>query len=266
MIKKLRQRIYNDFFMPDRFDVYTNLVKGYKDAGFEILSVRSFWERIQSNQVDAKQRYLIMRHDVDVDAQAARQLYLIEQSLGASSSFYFRQCTVDVELMKEMEANGFEASYHYEELASYVKEQKIKSKDVALSHAEQIRCIFAENLETLRAKTQLPMTTVAAHGDFANRKLGVCNLEVLQDEPEFRKRLNISLEAYDKPYWDYLDARYCDRGYPVYWSPSDPLDSVKNQEHRVIEILTHPGRWGRNAMNRLKFNAVRAIEGVKYAV
>ena len=88
------------------------------------------------------------------------------------SSYFFRLSTLAPALMAEIAAGGGEASYHYEELSWVAKRRRLRSRSDALRALPEARDRFAENLQTLRMKTGLPMRVVASHGDFVNRRLG----------------------------------------------------------------------------------------------
>lgn len=91
------------------------------------------------------------------------------------------------------------------------------------------------------------MTTVASHGDFANRKLQLDNTEILRNL-DFRREASIAFEAYDETLAGPLGARHCDRPFPTWWHPADPVVSFR-QGSPVVGLLLHP-RSGRQAANR----------------
>mgnify|MGYP006145381963 CR=1 FL=1 len=62
---------------------------------------------------------LVHRHDIDTDLPTARRMFALEQKHGVRASYYFRLSTLDFGLMRDIERYGSEASYHYEEIATY---------------------------------------------------------------------------------------------------------------------------------------------------
>ena len=68
-------------------------------------------------------RVLLVRHDVDSDVSRARRMREIERGLGTVSTYFFRRVTWDVAFMRELQSEGCEVGYHYEELATLVKER-----------------------------------------------------------------------------------------------------------------------------------------------
>jgi len=206
---------------------------------------------------------MILRHDVDSDAATAEKMWSIEQEFGVRSSFYFRLCALDSDLMRRIEHSGSEASYHYEELATFAKQHCIRQPEELLPFMPGIQQMFGENIRALRQQTGLPMVSVASHGDFANRHLGVANWVLLQSH-ELRAQLGIEVEAYDEALMRFVIGRYSDIAqYPALWNPSDLVEAVQRSEP-VIYVLTHPGRWSCNRAELIKQDTLRLIEGIRY--
>ena len=263
-IKKLTDRIYSDFLMPSRLQEYEVLLKTAMDAGYEICSIREFWRKIKSNQVNADSLYLILRHDIDTDLKTAEEMWRVEKKLGVKSSYYFRLSTLDIRMMKEMEQFGTEASYHYEEVATLAKKFKWKNAKDVNEHLGQISQTFINNLKFIRARSGLPLEIVASHGDFANRKLGIANWILLKDK-KVREDSGIELEVYDDSFMKYVNTRHSDGSYPDFWKKNDPLKSIQDRS-KVIYILVHPRQWKVRIAVNLRENLVRIMEGIKYGL
>lgn len=263
-IKATYYRIYSDFFMPSRLKEYKSLLQKALGQNYEIHSVISFLRLIENEGVDEKKKYLILRHDIDTDLVTAKEMWKIEQQLGIESSYYFRLSTIDVSFMQTIHASGSEASYHFEEIATYCKRNKLKNRDDVHNNIENIRSIFKENYLYLKQLTGLPMKTVASHGDFVNRKLGISNEEILKDE-RLRTELGIHLEVYDEAVMKYVTRRHSDMLAPTFWKPKSPLYSIQKNK-QVIYILTHPRHWQIHLAENLVDNLKRLWEGFRYHV
>ncbi len=190
-------------------------------------------------------------------------MFEIEQAIGiSSSSYYFRLATADIDLMRAIVAQGGEVGYHFEELAAVAKRHRLRTPAQARMHLPEARELFRNHIRDLRARTGLPMRIVAAHGDFANRLLGVTNCEILAD-PVFRRDVGIDLEVYDRAFMQHVTSRHSDMAPPRYWAPSDPLPALARGEP-VVYLLVHPRHWhaarGANAVDDLR----RVCEGVAY--
>jgi hypothetical protein len=261
MIKELYGRIYSDFFMPSRLKEYHELLLLALRQGYEVHSVRSFWEVIKKG-VNPDTRYLILRHDIDTSIDTAKKLFEMESGLGIRASYFFRLSAIDTAFMRKIEEAGGEASYHYEELSSFAKERRLKTKEEVYSHLEEIKSRFAANLTVLRKKTRLPMKIVASHGDFVNRRLKMPNSQILIDTA-LRNTLEIELEAYDSQMMGLVTARYSDSEYPKFWFPDNPEDSFIAGK-KIIYILMHQRYWEVNIKDNFKDDMFRIAEGLKY--
>lgn len=255
-------RLYSDYLAPTRMQDYRDLLREFIDHGYETHSIISFWRLLNSGLDISAGRHLILRHDVDLDCGAAKMMHDIEQQVGARSSFYFRLCTLDVDLMKQIEQSGSEASYHYEELATLIKRYRISSADEVANIVKEAQSLFAVNYGILKEMTGLPLAGVASHGDFANRAVGIPNHYLLQSQ-DLRDCLGIEVEAYDSKLMAPVVARLSEGLYPMWWNPISPKDVLKRGDS-VVYILTHPSRWRRNIVLRFGEDVKRVFEGLKY--
>ncbi|MFD2270334.1 hypothetical protein ACFS07_02255 [Undibacterium arcticum] len=139
---------------------------------------------------------IVHRHDIDTDVCTAKKIFAIEK-LGIKSSYYFRISTLDFAFMREIEEYGSEASYHYEEIATFAKKHHIRDPAEIMKRMAEVRAEFVNNFTSIERRFGLKMTTVASHGDFANRRLRLSNTEILKDK-ELRDRCGIVCESYDK--------------------------------------------------------------------
>jgi hypothetical protein len=207
-------------------------------------------------------------------------MFAVEKQLSILGSYYFRLSTVDLPLMEAIAECGSEASYHYEEIATEAKAYCLRSAEEVSARLPRIRQEFQENLHRLRDKTGLQMTTVASHGDWANRRLGVANTEILNCA-ELRRHLGVQAEAYDQALLNFVSARYADIASPARWvarcvaqpapgqgslrngAPGTPMAAVCDGVP-VLYILLHPEQWQRGPVSHLKEHARRVKEAVTY--
>ncbi|USG67138.1 hypothetical protein NDK47_07555 [Brevibacillus ruminantium] len=262
MSRRFLWRLYSDFIMPSRLSLYEQLLREARDRGYELHSVASFWEVIKAGGPAKHTRYLILRHDVDTDVKTAKAMFSIENKLGGRASYYFRLSTIDVAFMKEIHLAGAEASYHYEEIAAIGKQQGFDSKEQVYLSMEQIRQLFIKNYLALREQTGLPLHTVASHGDFFNRRVGIANSEILACE-EVRQQLGIELETYDENMMRYVTSRHSDTLAPHFWKPDDPLAALQKEEP-VVYVLTHPRHWQADVPGNLLDDGKRLWEEICY--
>ncbi len=254
-------RFYSDFLLPSRVQEFRRLLEQALARGYQVHSIASIWEKIKAGQLQDGP-YLVLRLDIDTDLRTTRALWWVMRELGVRGSFYFRLSTLDVKLMCEIHASGSEASYHYEEIAAYAKRHRLKSRAEVEAQMPAIRALFAENYRRIKALTGLPLHTVASHGDWLNRRLGMINLELLQD-PHLRQELGIELEAYDPVLHRHYIRRYSDGAYPNLWLDGDPLEAIQ-KGLPFVEVLMHPRHWAANVPVNLQDNLRRLGEELAY--
>ena len=253
-------RLYESLLMPSRLEVYRQLLDSASMNSYRMLSVLDFHRLNQAGEFDPTKRYLVLRHDIDTDASAAREFLAIEREIGASASHYFRLCTLDIDLMKEIESSGSEASYHYEEIATVAKEERLRTREEIQAEMPRIRDRFARNYRWLRRVSGLPLRTVASHGDFINRKISMTNSEILRD-PQLREELGIELETYDEEAERRITSRHSDRLPPAYWKPRSPFKAIE-EGSPVVYVLTHPRHFRCRVADNLSSDLRRLYEGV----
>jgi len=263
-ITTVKNRIFEDFLMPSRLGEYEQMLKCALEHEYQTYSILQFWKITEGGKKLPPGNILILRHDIDTDVSTAEQMWNIENSLHVTSTYYFRLSTLDIQLMKRIEGAGSEASYHYEELAAICKRDRLRSLEEIQRRLHDIRELFSQNIKQLRERTGLPMRSVASHGDFMNRKLGVRNVLILQDT-DFRKEVDIDVEAYDGSAMNLVESQYTDIPYPTFWKPSDPQSAFKNNV-RVVYILVHPRHWRTAVIENLTDDIRRLYEQIRYSI
>lgn len=253
-------RLYGDYLMPSQLAAYGELVRAAARAGYTQTSVRRYHDLIRQGR-PVPERVLVHRHDIDTDLRTTRKLFEIEQEHGVTSSFYFRLSTLDIGLMREIEAYGSEASYHYEELATYAKQHRIKDAAALRGRLPEVRNAFLANFSSIEQRFGTKMRTVAGHGDFVNRRLKVNNTEILADL-QLRQRCGIDVECYDRAIMEHIDIYISDRPPPQFYHPSSPLEALGR--HRRIYLLTHPRQVETNWKANTKDNLFRFYEGLRW--
>jgi len=250
-------RLYNDFCMPGRWGQYRDFLAAAKDAGYRFVRHQDARTVISAGAP----RLLFLRHDIDSDLAIAHTMYAIEREMGICSTYYFRRCTMDVRWMREILASGNEVGYHYEEISDYIKAFGIRNREAVLPKLDALREVFLGHLKGFEAAFGAKVRTVAAHGDFSNRRIGLANT-VLMNEA-VRIAGGIELEAYDEWLVERVNFRAADQLYPNLWKPSDPVEAIKASAP-VILLLVHPRQWQRAPFVRFRMEVCRVFQGVRY--
>lgn len=253
-------RLYSDYIMPSRLRRYEEFLNLANNAGYAQTSVRLFVKSMRDG-VCPDEKIILHRHDVDSDVRTAKKLFAIEKKYNIKASYYFRLSTLDFDLMHEIEDFGSEASYHYEELATFAKKNNIKDSTEIRKRLPEIRDEFLANFNLIQERFGKKLTTVASHGDFANRRLKLSNTEILSDQT-LRERCGIECETYDHALLGNFDIYIADRPFPQYYYPTSPFDALGR--YNKICLLTHPSQWETNWIESTKCNFLRLYEGLKW--
>jgi len=268
IMKTLVNRLYADYLMPSRLPRYDALLAQARDQGYRQTSVRGWLHALRSAPATGGAGHrapsppvLVHRHDIDTDLATARRMFEIEQRHGVRASYYFRLSTLDFGLMRAIEDYGSEASYHYEELATYAKRAHLKRPGEVCARLDQIRAEFEANFRRIEATLGRKLHTVASHGDFANRRLGITNCAVL-DDGDLRARCGIAAECYDSELLSSFDLYISDKPAPRYFHPVAPQAALG--KHRHICLLTHPSQWHAGWAANSHKNLVRALDAVRW--
>lgn len=257
--KDFSERIYWDYFSADRLNCLEIIYIKALCSGYKIVSCIDFWNILKVGGIKAGKKFIVNRHDIDSDPECVRTIVNLERKLNIRSSFYFRLSTANVDLMNFVKEAGGEASYHYEELATLVKKNRWKAhSDI---NWKEVRDQFAQNYTNLKKITGLPMLSVASHGDFANRMIGLANWKLLTNE--LKCDLGIEFDVYDKEFLTNNSIRHSDINSNSGFTPYSPLISI-SESKPVIHLLTHPRQIRSHWVANTKENLKRLIEGIRY--
>jgi hypothetical protein len=246
--------------MRSKIDNYREILRAAVNNNYEFHTVLSFENLIRENKIDAEAKYLILRCDVDTsDFKLLNSFITAEKEYGARCSYYFRLSTINYDLMKRINKQGGEASYHYEEIATYCLNNHIKNKETAIERLPIIRKIFIENYFEVKRLSGLDLLTIASHGDFVNVKLGLPNYHIVDEE--VRRQVGIIREVYDSEQMDYVTFRRADHSCVNFTEES--VQAIINNE-KVIYLLTHPAQWRADFWVNFKMNIDRIVKGLYY--
>lgn len=259
MISAIFHRIRSDYFLSSRLREYELLLRTAIHKGYQHQTLTTFFRAHLAGT--ASSLLFLHRHDIDTDPDTARRFFEIEQRLGVRSSFYFRRSTLDIPLMKEIHAYGSEVGYHYEELATVCKRKNITNASKVVLHYPEIRQELSDNFNQLKDQLGFPMTSIASHGDFANRKLGIPNHAVVDEL--LLQSLGVELECYDQRLLTAYSVALSDTLAPHFYKPYSPFQAL-NDNNPIIFLLTHPRHWHCAPLWNTRENLTRLIEGWKF--
>jgi hypothetical protein len=255
-VSRLYHHAWQSVAMGSRLSDYRALLRFLVDTGYTFPTLSEFALAIDRND-PVSAPVCLLRNDVDSDPGGAAQMFACDREAGVRATYFFRLSTLDVELAREIAASGGDVGYHFEEIATVAKRLGLRTREQIDSHIDLIRQEFSANFRDFAAKTGLAPKVVAAHGDFANRRIGVPNHYLLNRE--LMSELGIVADAYDARIHGDLQARFSDWPAPRWWNPADPMGSLADRP-TAISILVHPRQWTCNAALNIRLDARRLRE------
>lgn len=250
--------------MPSRLRELRELLRLACDSGYRFMTVAQYAEAFAVEAPEQGDRVFVLRHDIDTDPITAGKMADIEASLGIQATFYLRRKTFTQALLDRLSATGMDIGYHYEEVADFIKANRITDPQKVWEALPQIQQHFLENLSELRRRFNLPLVTAASHGDWANRRLKINN-HVLLADPVFRAKAEITLEAYDETFYRGLGFRSSDSDLPRLWRPASPRQAIQNGLSPIY-VLLHPRQWNASPRFNIPENALRIGEALRYRI
>lgn len=226
---------------------YGKLLVALKECGYAFVT---FEQYCQLPADSLPERFVILRHDVDLRAKNSLATAEIEHELEAQASYYFRVVAESnqPEVIGEIAALGHEIGYHYE--------------DMAIMHGDRQKALahFQEQLAYFRK--YYPVSTICMHGaptskwdgrelwkHYDYREYGVIGepyfdvdfSEVFYLTDTGRRWDGYKVSVRDKiP--EYQD-QWTERGW-VYRRSFDIISAAKQGElPKRIMMTTHPQRW-----------------------
>lgn len=253
--------------------IYRELLECLQKKGYRFLSFEQYCKlRACSSSCDSAvfpEKYIVLRHDVDLKAKNSWRTAQIEHELGIQASYYFRVVADSnrPDIIRQIAVLGHEIGYHYE--------------DMALAHGDVEKAIahFQEQLAYFRQ--YYPVSTICMHGAPTSK----------WDGRELWKHYDYhDYGIIGEPYFDvdfsqvfYLtDTGRCWDGYNVsvrdkipmyqdqwieqglvYHSTADMIKAVQDGRFPSrIMITTHPQRWTNNVLLWIKELLLQTVKNV----
>lgn len=128
---------------------YIELLLGIKAAGYRFISFEQYCSEKKNIDDD---RFVILRHDIDLKAKNAFAIARIEHEHGITSSYYFRvvEPSNKPEIIKAIVGLDHEIGYHYEDMT------------ICQGNAEKAINHFEKQLDYFRQF--YPVKTICMHG------------------------------------------------------------------------------------------------------
>ena len=130
------------------FAKFRELCDALSSSGYELLTIRDY---LQGN--NERERFIILRHDIDVKPERGLKMAEIEKEHGIRSTYYIRMTEEVFKpiIIRKIAELGHEIGYHYETL------------DKAKGDEDNAVKIFKQELDKLREVCNVD--TICAHGN-----------------------------------------------------------------------------------------------------
>ena len=138
--------------------IYKELLKQLISEGYRFQTFKDYL----TNPTD---RFVILRHDVDLLPQNSLRFAKIQYDLGLKGSFYFRMVpeSWDEDIIVEIEKMGHEIGYHYETMDT--SSSRLKRKNISFSFSDLVDAAYEEFQQNLQKMRKLvPVDTICMHG------------------------------------------------------------------------------------------------------
>lgn len=223
---------------------YRQLVSQLKDSGYVFITYQQYCEG------NLPQRFVILRHDVDLKPKNSLAVAQDEATLGAKASYYFRAVpkSWDETIIKEIAAMGHEVGYHYESLTTCNGDIQ-KAIDDFKKNLEQLRALVPVNTICMHGSPRSPYDSKDIWQQYDYKSLGIIGEPYLNTD--FSKMLYLTDTGRR---WDGFKVSVRDKieGYQEEWdakgwvfhSTNDVIQALrKDIMPDQLMITTHPQRW-----------------------
>lgn len=246
---------------------YEQLLEALKSAGYGFVTFETFMKG------EAGERFVILRHDVDLLPRHSYRTAMMERWLSVKASYYFRAVpeSWSEEHIKGIASIGHEVGYHYESLTT------------CQGNVDEAYQDFCRNLERLRGL--VPVSTICMHGSprspydskdiwkkYDYRKLGIIGEPYL--DTDFSKMLYLTdtgrrWDGYRVSVRDKVEAyqdEWTEKGW-TFHSTDDIIKAIKEKRLPCkLMITTHPQRWNDPGLRWVKELVVQNLKNVVKAM
>ena len=247
-----------DFSQKKYFDLLVALQK----QGYSFITFSQYCKG------DRPDKYIILRHDVDLLPNNSLAFAKIEAGLGIKGSFYFRVISEswNEAVIKEIAALGHEIGYHYENLS------------VCKSNTELAIADFEKNLK--RFREIVPISTISMHGSVRSRVdnrdiwkvidyknygiIGEPYIDINYDDVFYLTDTGRKWDGWKTSIWDKVpqQEKWNKQGL-TFHSTDDIICSVENDTFPERVMMTfHPQRWHDKLFPWLKELVLQNIKNV----
>ncbi len=259
--------------------IYKKLLTSLQNAGYSFLTFEEYCVKyVNSKIIDAKDKIVVLRHDVDKKPKRALKLAQIEASLGIKATYYFRIVpdSNQPRIIMQIVALEHEIGYHYE--------------DLSLNKGDLERAYYSCQKNLAYFRQFYPVKTISMHGSPISK---IDNRDIWKHY-DYR-----DLDVIGEPYFDFIheDINQVDGNCFYFTDTAGMWDGDKynlrdkalkisdkqkvsvhttknlinfltqNKDIAVVMINTHPQRWIANRIEWLLESITQNFKNIiKYMI
>lgn len=225
-----------------RWGLYERIISSAVAKGYRVLPVRQYYDLLSSTgEAPAGQKFMVLRHDIDVLLFAPLRSLSIEHSHGVSGSYYFRWQTAEANVIRRVRELGGEVGFHHESLRYEMNRRGLTCREEITE--EVLSTAAASLLRQIEAFESMfgAISSMASHGSPEHNKVKIRDVDIYERLPEAVKSRIVS--AYYKPMLDSFDSYISDFGGASLWRYGmSPLEAIETGKERIC-FLSHPAHW-----------------------
>jgi len=229
-------------------------LKAYKSY-LEILSKKDFYfsdfRTYLSNENKPSKKICLVRHDVDRKPTNALEMAQLEQSMGITSTYYFRTkpATFKKDIIRSISGLGHEIGYHYETLSD-TRGDINKAVEIFSKELDKLRTIVPINTVSMHGRPLLPYDNRDIWRDAERHNFLISNLSILGEVYLDIDYSNIAYISDTGRNWTNSKSNKRDKVNSNintnFNTTSDMVSFLNNPTSNTIVFQIHPERWSSN--------------------
>jgi hypothetical protein len=242
---------------------YRQLLVSLQSAGFSFIAYSDYCQGVRP------ERFVILRHDVDLLPYHSLATAKIEHELGIRAVYYFRAVpeSWDETVIKEIAGMGHEVGYHYESLTTCNGNLDAAYEDFK-KHLSELRSLTAVETICMHGSPRSPFDSKDIWKKYNYKSLGIIGEPYL--DTDFSQMLYLTdtgrcWDGYKVSVRDkiptYQDG-WTEKGW-VYHKTDDIILAIqKDSLPSKLMITTHPQRWNENLSSWLSEYIMQNIKNI----
>lgn len=223
---------------------YCQLLSQLKDSGYEFVTFAEYCSGIHP------ERFVILRHDVDLKPENSLGIAKDEKGLGVKASYYFRAVpeSWDEAIIKEIAAMKHEVGYHYESLTTCNGNVQEAFEDFKMN-LKRLRKLVSVNTICMHGSPRSPYDSKDIWKQYDYKSLDIIGEPYLSTD--FSKLLYLTdtgrrWDGYKVSVRDKIEnyqEGWNAKGW-VFHSTDDIIHALQEDKMpNQLMITTHPQRW-----------------------